>query len=159
MSVSASINPRPGRIVRAGAAGAGVAIVLNSAIFGLGRAADVVFAVDHTTLIHLSDVISLSLFSLALGTIAAAVSMRIGRPSLRSWQIVGGVVAAASTFGDFTIDATVAGKLLLLSMHVVAGVAYVTSLQVAKRGESMPSNMSGVRIDHQPAARLAGENG
>jgi hypothetical protein len=52
--------------------------------------------------------------------------------SLRAFQVVGGLLAVISTYGDFFIDGTTAAKATLALMHIVVGAAYITSLQAAR---------------------------
>jgi hypothetical protein len=118
-----------------GATGAVVATAANALIYGAGRAADIAYVVSKTAQgterVRLADVVSLSLMSFAVGIIAAVCARRFRRPSVRTLQIVGGVLAVVSTWGDFVIDGTAAAKATLAVMHIVVGVAYIVSLQVA----------------------------
>lgn len=125
------------RLVAVGVVGAVAGTLVNSAIYGAGRAAHVAFVVAQTSTgpkpIRLVDIVSFSLMAVAVGLVAAVIAARVGRPSLRSLQVLGAVIAIASTSMDIGIDSTVAAKLSLASMHIVMGVAYVASLQIARR--------------------------
>jgi hypothetical protein len=119
-----------------GAAGAVAATAVNACIYGAGRAADVAYVITQSSSaperVGLGEVVSLSLMSFAVGLVAAAVALRFGRPSLRALQILGAVLAVVSTWGDFTIDGTAAATATLALMHIVVGVAYVTSLEIVR---------------------------
>jgi hypothetical protein len=120
------------RLLVVGAAGAVAATVANAVIFGLGRAAGVDYLVKRGAdgmSVHITDVASLSLMAFAVGLIAAAVSVRWGRPSLRSLQVLGAVLAVVSTYSDFTIEGAASATVTLAVMHLVVGVAYIASLQ------------------------------
>ena len=77
--------------------------------------------------------VSFSLQTFAVGLVAALIASRLRRPSLRSLQVLGGVVAVASMAMDVPIDASPAAKATLAVMHLVVGAAYVASLQLARR--------------------------
>ncbi len=133
-----------------GAAGAVAATLVNAAIYAVGRAADVTYLVTVTSNgpqnVRLQDVVSLSLMSFVLGIIAAAVATKLRRPSLRTMQIVGAVLAVVSIWGDFTIDGTVAAKATLAVMHIVVGIAYISVLAVAQSRRSTSLNDGPVAV-------------
>jgi hypothetical protein len=125
------------RLMSVGAIGAASAALANTAIFGLGRAGDVAFIAKDGAVgpdyIHWVHVVSLSLFTMAIGVVVALVASWVGKPSLRTMQVIGAVFAVVSTEMDVSIDSSVAAKLLLASMHLVVGVAYGCSLELASR--------------------------
>jgi hypothetical protein len=138
---------RPSHLLRAGAVGAVAATLVNAALFGAGRAADLAYVVHQssTDRIRLVHVVSFSLETFAVGLVAAVVAARLGR-SLRALQILGAVVAVLSTGMDVSIDATLPAKLTLACMHLVVGLAYVASLQVVRsaRTELSPGTTAAV---------------
>jgi hypothetical protein len=117
-----------------GAATAVAATGVNAVIYGAGRAAGVEYLVDVTSKgpqsVQLVHVISLSLMSFAVGILGAVIASAWRRPSLRTMQIIGAVLAVVTTWGDFTIDGTFAATLTLALMHLVVGAAYITALYV-----------------------------
>ena len=111
------------------------AVSVNAAIYAVGRAADVEFIAkqaasgpDHIRLVH---VVQLTVMAFAVGVVAALVVNRVRRTGLPSLVVLGGVIAVASTVMDVSIDSAVSAKLLLASMHLVTGLAYVVALRSA----------------------------
>jgi hypothetical protein len=140
-----------------GAAGAVTATLVNSVIYAVGRAANVAYLVHVTSSgpqnVQLKDVVSLSVMSFALGIVAVAAATKLRRPSLRTMQILGAVLAVVSTWGDFTIDGTVAAKATLAPMHFVVGAAFIAVLRVAEsRRTEAPSDARVVVAAAQPVA-------
>jgi hypothetical protein len=132
----------------AGVAGA----VVNAVIYGVGRAADVAYVISQTSSgpqhVRLVDVVSFSLMAFAVGLVAALIVAKLGRPNLRVLQVLGAVIAVASTAMDIPIDSTLAAKLSLASMHLVMGFAYVTTLQAARTTRTSVSAPGvGVRVE------------
>lgn len=121
---------------RGGIIGAAAAAAGNLAIYGVGRAADVAFLVPtwgggpamHVTAVHVALSSILPLF---LGTAVAVAASRRGW--LRPIAAAAAVVAVLSLGGPLSLDADTATKVLLASMHVVAGVAFVLALERARR--------------------------
>jgi hypothetical protein len=136
-------EPRIRRLLVVGGIGAAATALTNAVIFGVGRAAGVEYVITTTSKgaqsVHLADVSSLSLISFAIGVAAAVVATWWKRPSLRALQVVGGIVAVVSTYGDFTIDGRAAATALLASMHIVAGAVYIASLQIVRSSTSTRS--------------------
>ena len=139
-----------------GAVGAVAATLVNAVIYAAGRAADVAYLVDVTSSgpqnVLLRHVVSLSLMSFAVGIIAAAVATKLRRPSLRTMQIIGAVLAVVSTWGDFTIDGSVAAKVTLGVMHFVVGAAYILVLHVAQSRRSALATEEPVLLTAQAVA-------
>ena len=139
---------------------AGVAAtVVNAVAYGVARAADVDFVAERTATgterIQLQHVVSLSVISFAIGLLAAAVVVRVGRPrALRALQVLGAGLAVLTTYGDFGLDGSTAAKVTLILMHVVVGVAYVGVLEVVRR--SQPAAVrAATRVPSVGAAPLA----
>jgi hypothetical protein len=131
---SSAIRTR--RLLAIGGIGALAAATTNTVIYAVGRAADVAYVVTDgrsgVESVNLSAVLSLTLMSFAIGLVAALVGNRFNRHSLRVLQVVGALLALATIGWDFGIDGTNAAKALLASMHIVVGIAYVVSLEVAR---------------------------
>jgi len=117
------------RLLGLGAGGAVAAMVVNAAIFGVGRAADVNYLVDGEP-IELQHILSLTLMSLAVGFVAAAVVAHFRPTGLRALAILGGVLGVLTMAMDLSVDSTVAA-ISLASMHLVTGAAYMFSLRAA----------------------------
>ena len=140
---TATIRIRP--LLATGAVAAAASVAVNASIFGLGRAAGVDFVVDSTTTVAVADVVSFTLMCFAAGLLAAAIARALRRPSYRVLQVVAAVIAVASVAMDLPIDGSPAAKVLLASMHLVTGAAYVIGLQIA-HGRSTAA------VEHHPAA-------
>lgn len=117
------------RLLGLGAGGAVAATVVNAAIFGVGRAADVSYLVDGEP-IELQHVVSLTLMGLAVGFVAAAVVARFRPTGLRALAVLGGVLGVLTMAMDLSVDSA-AAAISLASMHLVTGAAYVLSLRAA----------------------------
>jgi uncharacterized protein DUF6069 len=131
-----STKTRARRLLAVGVIGAVAGTVVNAGIYGIGRAADVAYVARQTSSgpdnILLVHVVSFSLMAFGVGLVAALIAARVGRPSLHALQVLGAVIAVASTSMDIGIDSTVAAKLSLATMHLVMGIAYVVSLRAAQ---------------------------
>jgi hypothetical protein len=122
-------------LLRAGAIGALAAAVGNAVIYGIGRATDVSYAyIDggDELRVGLGEVVGASFLTFAIGLAAAAVVVWLGRPDLRIIQAIGGVIAVASTYTSFAIDASSAASFTLAAMHVVSGIAYIAALEAVR---------------------------
>jgi hypothetical protein len=138
MSNTTTTRPSVRRLFVFGAKGAGVAAVINLAIFATGRAAGVDFLVaepgtEHAHLLGF-DIVFLTVVSFAVGILAAAAAIGLRRPSLRVMQILGGTIAVVSCWSDAVIPATAAAKVLLMVTHLVVGTVYVLTLEKVRAG-------------------------
>lgn len=123
------------RLLRVGAIGAVAAAVVNAVIYGLGRVVDVSYTFTEggeEQTVDLGAVVGASLITFAVGLVVAAAVVWLGRPDLRIVQWVGGVIAVASTWTSFAIDASFAASATLAAMHIVSGVAYVAALEAVR---------------------------
>jgi hypothetical protein len=133
--MAASVSSR--RVWRTGVLGAGFAAIANSAVFLIGRAVDVSFLIpgfgSDTSLrpVTLVQVVLSTFMPLIVGTGLAALMVFRGR-GVRGLQLPGGAVALVSIAVPLSLEANWATKLLLASMHLVAGVVFVYSLQQSK---------------------------
>jgi hypothetical protein len=141
----------PSRSVwRAGLLGAVLATVINGAVFLTARAADVSFVVrgfgsdTSPRTVTLVQVILNSFAPFIVGTAVAAFVVSRGH-RVRSLQLVGAAVALISLGGPATMDADGATRLLLASMHVVAGAMFVLTLQACQR--AAPTDQARARSD------------
>ena len=123
------------RLAGFGAAAAVTGTAVNTAIFGIGRAAGVDYVAATTRqgpqLIHVQHVVSLSLMSFAVGLAVTAIATGVGRPSVRVIQILATVVAVLSVGMDVGIDSTLSAKTSLAAMHLVMGLVFVACLRLA----------------------------
>lgn len=138
-------RPRPANLLAVGGLAAVTAVAVNAAIVGLARAADVSFAYTEsadspTKFIGWGEVLGLSLVSFAVGLVAALVAARWGRPCLRVLQILGGVVALGTIYSDVALDASTSSRVVLASMHIVVGVAYVACLHAVRSSAPRPAH-------------------
>jgi Family of unknown function (DUF6069) len=140
---STTIRIRP--LLATGAVAAAATAAVNASIFGLGRAAGVDFVVDSTTTVAVADVVSFTLMCFAAGLLAAVIARWVRRPSYRVLQVVGAVIAVASVAMDVPLDGSPAATVLLASMHLVTGAAYVIGLEIAHR-------RSTAAVEQHPAA-------
>jgi hypothetical protein len=134
-----------------GAAGAVAATFVNSAIYAIGRAADVDYLVHVTSHgpqnVRLQDVEFVAM-SFIVGIVAAAVATKLRRPSL-PMQVIGAVLAVVSTWSDFTIDGSVAAKATLALMHLVVGAAYIAVLQLVRSRRTTAVSDTAVEVTAQ----------
>lgn len=127
---------------RAGLLGAVLAAIINGAVFLMGRAADVSFLVPgfgsdtSPQEMTLMQVILNSLVPLIVGTAVAVLVVSRGH-GVRGPQLLGAAVALISLGLPLTIDADLATKFLLASMHLVAGVVFVLTLQASTRAATI----------------------
>jgi hypothetical protein len=123
-------------LVQVGAVGAAAGAVVNSAIFGIGRAADVPFhVVDGSSeeTVNIGGVLFMSIAAVAVGLLGVAVAYWLfGRKSLRPFAVLGVLIALASNIGFPDVEATAATKWSLAAMHVVVGIVYAASLEVVR---------------------------
>ena len=145
------------RLVKTAIPAAAAAVAVNAAIYSLGRAADVTYVISRTASdaqrIHVGDVVSFTLMAFAFGVVVAALAMRIGRPRLATIETLAAVVAVASTAMDLPIDSTAPAKVLLASMHLVAGVAFIAALRRADHINQATLTISSA--EHEPATAIA----
>ena len=121
------------RLMSAGAAAVVAATATNAVLYAVGRAAGVSYTLTQggtTGLIHLHDVVSLSVLTFAVGLAAAAIARRLGRPSLRALQILGAIIAVASVSMDVSVQGAASARVSLATMHLVVGAAYVAALRM-----------------------------
>jgi hypothetical protein len=120
-------------IWRTGLVAAAVAAAVNLALFVVGRATDVSFAVPAfqpdagRMRISAIQVVVTSIAPLLVGTAIAAFAAARGR--LRAAQIAGGLFALVSLGAPLSLEAATATKLSLAMMHVIVGTAFVLALQ------------------------------
>ncbi|HEX3542324.1 MAG TPA: DUF6069 family protein [Acidimicrobiales bacterium] len=121
------------RLLTVGAAAVSAATATNAVLYAAARAAGVNYTLTQgstTGLIHLHDVVSLSVFTFAVGLAAAAAARPLGRPSLRALQILGAVIAVASISMDVSVHGAATARVSLAAMHLVVGAAYVAALRM-----------------------------
>ena len=130
--MAAGVSSR--RLWRTGVLGAGFAAIANGAVFLIGREVDVSFLIpgfgSDTSLqpITLVQVVLSTFMPLIVGTGLAVLIVSRGR-GLRGLQLLGGTVALISMAVPLSLEANWATKLLLASMHLVAGVVFAYVLQ------------------------------
>ena len=147
---------RSPRLLVVGGVGAAIGTAVNLAIYGIGRVAGVAYIVTETSRVRAPDVVLLSAGSFAVGLAAASVASRWGRRGLRRLQVVGAMLAVVSTWGDFSIEGTRAATATLVLMHLVIGVAYVSSLEVVRSHWQRSTAGQGIIAADRPVPRLTG---
>lgn len=129
-------------VLRSGARAALVATVVNLALFAVGRAGGVEFLVGARgnageSQVVWSHVIAASLVTIAIGTAVAAAAVRRSARVLRAVLVAGLVVTVVSTGAPLTMGSNAPTRLLLASMHVVAGGCLTVALW--RHGRRTPS--------------------
>jgi hypothetical protein len=140
-------RPRTSQLLKAGVVGAAAAALVNTTIYGIGRAADVTYAAARTShgpdLIRLHHVVGLTFTTFGIGLVAAVVVNRVGRPSLRALAIFASIVAVTSVAMDVSIPSTAPAKASLALMHLVTGAAYVAGLRTVR--STRPASVIGAQ--------------
>jgi hypothetical protein len=143
-------------LLQVGALGAVAAAVVNSAVFGIGRAADVPLVVvdsGEEHVVDLAGVASMSVIGVVVGLVGAVLAYRfLGPRSLRPLGVVGLVIALVSNATFPGADATAATKWTLAAMHVVVGVVYLTTLEIVRARSSQDALASSDRAAAVAAA-------
>lgn len=121
------------RVWRPGMFAALGATIANLVVYGLALAADVPFIVpgfgetDEPVRIPAGQVAAVTFLMLFLGTALAAFAERHGK--VRLVQGLGVAVAVLSTGAPLSLDAAISTKLVLASMHVMTGGAFLLGLR------------------------------
>lgn len=120
--------------------GSGTALAvaaINVTILLVAKAAGIDFSVPdlqgEIVEISAGQVAIMSLGPLLLGTAAIAVAVRLNL-NLRWVQAAGVVLVLASFVSPLALDSGVSTKLVLSSMHVVSGLAFIAATQRLNRG-------------------------
>lgn len=144
-----------------GAAGAAVAAVANSALYGIGQAADMSFDVAEggtERTVTLGAAIGTSLSMVVIGLLGVSVAYRFfGRRSLRPFGALGMIIALLSSASFPGAEADTSTKWLLFSMHVLVGVVYLASLEIVRSRATRETSSGAVTTedDHIPAVAVA----
>jgi hypothetical protein len=133
----------PPLTLRVGLSAALLATGSNVMVFALGRTSGVPFLVAgqggagpaHVTLAH---VVVATLATMAVGTVVAALAVRRSPRLLRTVLVAGVVIAVASAAAPLTMGLGIATRLLLASMHLVAGFGLAAALWPNRRREPLP---------------------
>lgn len=133
--VSSSSGVAP-MVWRTGSVGAAAAAAINLVVYGIGRAFEVAFLVptwgggapSDITPLH---VVMTSIVPFMAGTALAAATARRG--GLRLVATAGAALALLLAGGPLSMEIDSATKLLLASMHVVEGLAFLLALERARR--------------------------
>lgn len=143
------------KLLGVGALGALASAAGNAVVYGIGRVSGIEYTFTEGGVeerLGLGAVLTVSLVTFAVGLLAAAVVVWLGRPDLRVGQIVGGVIAVVTIWGSFSIDASFGASATLGLMHIVSGAAYVTSLEVVRRSAQPAGRSSGTTLATPQAA-------
>jgi hypothetical protein len=129
------------RAWRTGLVATAAAAATNLLLHRLGSAAGVSFAGElrgEPVEIRAVDVLALTVGPMVLGTALAALAARVPR-GLRAVQVLGALIAVVSIGADVALEAQAAARVILASMHVVAGAAFVLGLERARTAEATRS--------------------
>lgn len=126
-------------IWRGGAVAAVTASAVNAVVWSIGRANDVAFLVPgrdggEATRVALSHVVGTTLLVVAIGTGVAVLAVARSLRWFRAVLAAGVIVALASAVAPLTLDTDASTRLLLASMHLVAGTAFVVGLRLRRAG-------------------------
>ena len=129
-SSPASNAPQNRSVVRATTLGALAATVLNVALWGIGRAVNASFLVDPALgapnlQVGVVKVILTTLLPFALGAALLALAARRSRRRITTLAVAAGVLAVVSAAGPLAGAHDTATGLLLATMHVTTGAAFV----------------------------------
>lgn len=120
-------------ILAAGAAGAVVAGVINLVVFAIADAAGANFEFvqnGRATSVNYGMVAVVTVGSILVG---AALAALLGAPRVRLVQIIGAVIALLSAVAPLMLTGSAAAKAVLALLHLITGVVFVASLEVARR--------------------------
>ena len=133
-------RPRVRRLVGIGLASGALGTAVSAVIYIFGRAAGVTYVVRNAAAgpesIHVTDVVTFALMSIAAGLVVAVVVSRLRRPRLGVLEVVAASIAVLSTAMDLPIESAAPAKALLASMHLVVGAAFVLGLRIAQRNHT-----------------------
>lgn len=105
------------------------AVAMSLIVFGLARAVGVEFAKTASApTVGVGAVLATTALAMAVGWTLVALAVRRRRPELRSVAIFGGAFAALSTLAPLTLDVALSAKLVLTSLHLIAGAIYVVAI-------------------------------
>lgn len=130
-------RPATSLLLRIGALGGVIAVAANLALYGLGRATGASFLVtpvgaEAALPVGPAMIVAWSLVPLVLGLGATALAIRRGTTAVAVLQVLGVVVALGSLALPLLADGELTARLLLATMHVVVGAAYVAPVQRAR---------------------------
>jgi hypothetical protein len=126
-------------LLKAAVAGAGVAALVNAALWAAGRAADVSFLVsqpqgEEVDRVGVAMVVSATLVAFAIAWGLLALAARRSRRWVRAVLATAALVAVVSSAGPLAAADDTATGLLLAAMHVVTGGTFlVTAIRSGAR--------------------------
>lgn len=142
---------------RRGLGAAGVAAIVNTGIYLAGRAAEVPFLVRFapdgpSQEVSLGQVVFSSVLPLAIGSALAVLLIRWGR-GLTGLQVFGGLISVLSAGAPLSAGTGTDTQLILASMHFVAGLVFILTLQRIKRAGYLdaPTVVAGSRSSREAA--------
>jgi hypothetical protein len=130
-----------GRMWRRGAIAAGLAVVVNLLLYGIGRAAGdtlvVAWGPEPVQMrIGAFAVITNTLLSFAVGLVVTALVVRRRPRRLRTMQIVAAGFTVVSVIQPLVVDTRLSTRMLLIAMHLITGAAFVAALQRSRTAET-----------------------
>lgn len=119
------------RVILTTTLSAAAATVVNVALWGIGRAANASFIVDpaigHPLQVGVVKVVLTTLLPFAVGTVLLLLAARRSRRWVARLAIMAGVLALASAAGPLAGGYDTATRVLLATMHVTTGAAFVAA--------------------------------
>lgn len=127
-----NIAARTRAVIRATTVAAVAATIVNVTLWGIGRAADASFVVDPALgdpnlEVGVVKVILTTLLPFALGAALLALTARRSRRWIARLAVVAGVFAVVSAAGPLDGGHDTATGVLLATMHVTTGAAFVVA--------------------------------
>jgi hypothetical protein len=114
-------------LLKGSAAGAATATLVNAALWAVGRAAGVSFAVSSpfVTQVGIVLVVLTTLLAFAVGSGLLALAVRRSRGWVRAVLVAAALVAVVSAGAPLSVAQDTATGVLLATMHLVAGAAFL----------------------------------
>ncbi|QBI18806.1 hypothetical protein ER308_04085 [Egibacter rhizosphaerae] len=139
-----TIAPRKRAVIRAATVGAVAATVVNVALWGIGRVAGASFVVDPglgepNLEVGVIKVILTTLVPFAVGAALLALAARWSRRWVAVLAVVAGVFAVVSAVGPLDGGHDTGTGVLLATMHVTTGAAFVLAAMGVQMLRHAPS--------------------
>lgn len=115
------------------------ALATNLSVFAVARAADVSFEFQRTgsaagtETVSAGAVFAATLLTMTAGWILVGLAAWRHRPALGTMAILGGGVAVVSALAPLGLQADLAARLTLASLHLVAGAFFITGITGLRR--------------------------
>jgi hypothetical protein len=120
-----AVQGRP--LLQASTAGAAAAAIVNTALWAGGRAAEVSFTVSSAfiTQVGIATIVLTTLLAFAVGSGLLALAARRSRRWVHAVLIAAALVAVVSAAAPLSVAQDTATGVLLATMHLVTGAAFL----------------------------------